>query len=216
MKVFDLSHEIHPAMTVFPGSPPPELTEVARVESQGYAERRLCFSTHMGTHLDVPAHMEAGGPDLDRLPLDRFCGRARVADVSMVAGRCVEMTDLADVVTHLPALDFLLLHTGQDRHWHSGRYFEPFPVLSPACARQLTEFGLKGLGIDAISVDPLDSTTHPVHHALFGAGMIVVENLTRLAPLVGQEFLFCALPLKIRAGDGSPVRAAALIHEPAE
>ncbi|MBN2433400.1 MAG: cyclase family protein [Acidobacteria bacterium] len=213
MKVLDLSHEIHPAMTVFPGSAPPELTELARVDQQGYAERRLCLSTHMGTHLDVPAHMEAGGSSLDRIALDRFCGPARVADVSGIVGRCVEMADLAQTVERLPAVDFLLLHSGWDRHWHSERYFEDFPVLSAACTRRLTELGLLGIGVDAISVDPLDSATHEIHHLLFGAGMIIIENLTNLRPLLGRDFLFCALPLKIRAGDGSPVRAAALFPE---
>ena len=41
----------------------------------------------------------------------------------------------------------------------------------------------------------------------------VVENLTNLDKLLGKDFTFVALPLKIKGGDGSPVRAVALLDE---
>ena len=74
----------------------------------------------------------------------------------------------------------------------------------------MSEFARKGIGIDAISIDPIDSRDLPVHKLLLGAGLIVVENLTGLEVLP-QSFDFMALPLKIAEADGSPVRAAALL-----
>jgi kynurenine formamidase len=46
---------------------------------------------------------------------------------------------------------------------------------------------------------------------LFGAGLILIENLTGLEQLIGKPFLFSCLPLKLDQGDGSPVRAVAIL-----
>ena len=48
-----------------------------------------------------------------------------------------------------------------------------------------------------------------MHIKLLGAGIILVENLTNLAGLIGQTVEFFAFPLKMADGDGSPVRAVA-------
>ena len=56
---------------------------------------------------------------------------------------------------------------------------------------------LKGLGGDMISFDEMNSTTMDVHKMFLAKDMILVENLTELAPLTGREFVFSCLPLKI-------------------
>jgi kynurenine formamidase len=110
------------------------------------------------------------------------------------------------------ACDFLLLHTGWSRHWGRPAYFEGFPVCSPALARQLAAMPLKGVGVDAISVDAVEAADLPNHHRLLGAGKIIIENLTGLAAVAGKKFRLVCFPLKIAAGDGSPVRAVAILE----
>ena len=51
---------------MYPGTEPPTLSEATTVERDGFAETRLCFYSHTGTHIDAPAHMLRGGPTLDR------------------------------------------------------------------------------------------------------------------------------------------------------
>jgi len=41
--------------------------------------------------------------------------------------------------------------------------------------------------------------------------MVIIENLARLEPLIGKEFIFSCLPLKIVDADGSPIRAVAIV-----
>ena len=80
-------------------------------------------------------------------------------------------------------------------------------------ARYLVSCGLKGVGTDAISVDPVEAGHLPVHRVLLGAGMVIVENL-RLKELAGERRVrFYALPLKYRNADGAPVRAVAEIPD---
>jgi kynurenine formamidase len=73
--------------------------------------------------------------------------------------------------------------------------------------------GLKGLGVDAISLDPTDSRDYAVHHIILGSGMVAVENLTNLEKLPESGFIFIGLPLRFPAGDGSPLRAVAVIGQ---
>jgi kynurenine formamidase len=40
-----------------------------------------------------------------------------------------------------------------------------------------------------------------------------IENLCNLDKVVGKRFTFIMLPLKIRKGTGSPIRAIALVAE---
>jgi kynurenine formamidase len=83
--------------------------------------------------------------------------------------------------------------------------------LSGNAADWICGFGLKGLGVDTISVDPPQAPGLPVHRRLLEQQMILVENLNRLQGLPQSGFTFFALPLRIQDGDGSPVRAVAMI-----
>ena len=61
-----------------------------------------------------------------------------------------------------------------------------------------------------MAVDAGGTKENPAHHALLGNEVYVVENLKNLDRLP-PFCLFVALPLKIRGGSGSPVRAIALV-----
>jgi kynurenine formamidase len=62
-----------------------------------------------------------------------------------------------------------------------------------------------------ISVDPVDTVDFSNHKIFFGHEMLIVENLANLDKLEGKEFAISCLPLNIERGDGSPVRAFAII-----
>lgn len=209
--VVDLSHPFAVGMPVYPGCAGPEIGVAHTVERDGFAELRVAFHTHTGTHIDAPAHMLAGAATLEDLGAGWFVGRAAVLEV---AGRsAIDAAFLEGQGSALAGCDFVLFHTGWDRHWGTPAYFEGFPVLDPAAARWLAGRGLKGVGFDAISVDPVGSTTFDNHLLLFRAGLISIENLTGLAPLAGRSVLFSCLPLRLPGADGCPVRAVAILED---
>ena len=49
---------------------------------------------------------------------------------------------------------------------------------TPMAMLSRAEAGLRGVGMDTISPDPVDSKELPVHSIFLGAGMIIIENLT--------------------------------------
>lgn len=205
MKVIDLTHTIHQDMQVFPGTEPPRLTVGNTIERDGFRETALFLYSHTGTHMDAPAHMLSSAAELDKLPASFFCGRAAVipcrGQITMAEiNACRDIADKAD---------FILFHTGQDALWGSEGYFDA-PVPDKDAIRYAVESGKKGVGIDCMSVDPMDGPM-PNHLMLFNAGMVIVENLCNLAEISGQLVEFLALPLKYANADGAPVRAVAIL-----
>jgi kynurenine formamidase len=211
MKLIDLSHPLFDSMPVYPGSESPVFETVATVGHEGYAEKRISFFSHTGTHLDAPSHILSRGLSLDLLPVDQFAGSASVLDFSSYSGQTIDVDDLMPYRYLIQKSNFVLIHTGWSRHWGQAAYNTGYPVLSGNAADWICGFGLKGLGVDAISVDPPLAPGFPVHRRLLEQQIIVIENLTRLQDLPQSGFSFFALPLRIQDGDGSPVRAIAMI-----
>jgi kynurenine formamidase len=208
-RIVDLSWPIEPGGPSFPGDPSFGWTLAGDYASHGYRDRVLRLHSHTATHVDAPAHVLPGGRTLDRLPVDRFFGPACVADVR--GAMDIRTKLLAPYQDILAQCDFVLLRTGMEKCWGSREYFESWPGLSPEAAQWLCGLGLKGVGVDAPSVDAPEAAGLPAHRALLESNMIVVENLRRLDELPAQGFFLSVLPLPITEADGSPVRAAGLI-----
>src|SRR5207302_11106320 len=95
------------------------------------------------------------------------------------------------------------------------------PGMAEDVADLLLERRVRAVGSDTVScgaafVDgrPIEGAPAPqgcwLHAKLLRAGVLLVENLRNLERLP-DECLFAALPLPIRDGSGSPVRAVAFV-----
>jgi len=210
MQTIDLSHMIHTAMPVFPGDEPANLRRTRHVNKDGFAQTAIFMSSHVGTHVDCAAHLFTDAPGLDWLGPDNFTGWAAVVDLTGLAAPRIDQPGLAHLAD-IDGLDFVLLRTGWDRHWKTGQYYQgEFPTLTETAARFLGGLGLKGIGLDTPSPDPVKSVDLPAHHILFDHGLVIVENLTRLGELPPQDFVFSCLPLRLKDGEASPVRAVGM------
>lgn len=214
MRIIDLSWPVAPGMPMFPGDPPVTLTPMGRLETHGFVSHLASLPAHSGTHMDAPAHVARGGAALADLPLARFAGPGAVLDLRARPGLAVTEDDLAPLLAPLSAYTatpaFLLLRTGDEDRWADSAYYTAGAHLTPGAARLLGALsGLSGIGLDAGSADPLSATELPAHHALLDAGLVIVENLRGLGQLPARGFTFLCLP--VLGGDGSPVRAAALL-----
>jgi arylformamidase len=59
--------------------------------------------------------------------------------------------------------------------------------------------------MDYLSVEAFDSTSHEVHHALLGAGVVALEGVDLREAPPGEYLLVCA-PLKLAGAEGAPAR----------
>jgi kynurenine formamidase len=209
MRVLDLTHLINEQITVYPGTEKPVFE---KIDVDGYRELKMHMFTHTGTHIDAPYHIIRDAPTLDRLPFESFIGSAIVVDCKALAGKQIGLEFLRKFEKQIAITDFLLLKSGWSDKWGSDDYFYDFPTLTIESAEWLTNFKLKGIGLDCISLDIVNSHELLNHHIVLGKGMVIIENLTNLDILPDEGFIFQCFPLKIESADGSPVRALAVLN----
>lgn len=210
MKIIDLSQLIKEGMPVYPGTEGPKLTQATTVLKDGFAEKLLNMYSHTGTHIDAPCHIYNGEKSLDQFSVEKFVGKAMVIDVENEVE--ISLDILKEKELEIEKVDFILFRSGWDRYWGKEEYFGEFPSLTKEAALWLITKGLKGIGIDAISLDKMADEHLPIHKILLKEDYVFIENLKNLDKLKGKEFIFSCLPLKIEDADGSPVRAIAIVE----
>lgn len=208
MRVIDLSHIIKTNMTTYTKDEKPEIYNIATIEKDGFNEKNLNIYTHTGTHIDAPSHMINKGKTIDEFNINEFIGIAIIIDISSI--KEVTLKEIMKYEDKIINCDFVILKTGYEKYWGSKEYFNNYPSLTEDAAKWLCDFNLKGIGIDAISIDKFDSIDFEIHNIILSRGKLIIENLTNLDSVNREEFTLVATPLKIEDGDGSPVRAVAI------
>lgn len=205
MKYIDLSHTFNTTMSLYPNSNPPIIEQIASVKENGYHMTRYDITTHLGTHLDAPAHMIEGGKFIHEVPIDAFQGKGIVID-------CRNQTEIGlDLLQgKIEKYDVVLLYSGWEHKFFEESYYYDYPVLTKEAAEYIVSSSIKIVGVDYFSVDTIDSKTYDVHQILLGNDLILYENLCHLSQLIGVEFHFYGFPVLVEA-DGFPVRPVAAI-----
>ncbi|HKE27324.1 MAG TPA: cyclase family protein [Bryobacteraceae bacterium] len=112
--------------------------------------------------------------------------------------------------------DVVLLRTGWAQYFEDARKFIAEvhgPGPGRAGAEWLSARGIFAAGSDTVAFEKVPDANMPVHvHLLVERGIHIIEclNLEELAAARIYEFLFVALPLKIRGATASPVRPVAV------
>ncbi|MCB2228689.1 MAG: cyclase family protein [Desulfarculaceae bacterium] len=114
--------------------------------------------------------------------------------------------------------DAVLIRTGWIQHFSDPQKYigheHGAPGLVESGARWLADKGVKFVGSDTSALEKTPSPGLPVHGILLvenGIHIMEVLNLEELAADKAADFLFIALPLKIRGGTGSPIRPIAVV-----
>lgn len=219
--VVDLSHPIRAGLVTYPGLPAPEITSfLTREDSRAtyapgteFAMDVITMIGNTATYLDAPFHRYADGPDLAGLDLSTLVGlRAEVfpvadawtADRRGIGPEAFVGRDLRGAA--------VLIHTGWDRHFGAPEYGRGAPFLTAEGAQALIDAGATLVGVDSVNIDDTESGgERPAHTLLLGAGVHVVEHLTRLGDLPASGALFTAAPPAVEGFGTFPVRAFAQV-----
>jgi len=229
LEIIDLSQEIFSGMPVFPGLPEVSITLHASHEQwEGItasdvvspAVNRLELGEHTGTHVDAISHMarQYRGQSIDAMPLAMFYTEGICLDLSHKGLReLIQPVDLGRALAgaglEIKQGDTVLLYTDHYRRafgtddWHHG------PGISSDAARWLGEREVAAFGVETPAPGVRRVSNREVHHICGELGFTHYENLINLYQLIGRgRFRFIGLPLKIRGGTGSPVRAIAVFE----
>lgn len=215
MKIIDLTHTISEDMPVYPGTEPPKLQTANTYEKDGFKETLITMFSHTGTHMDAPAHIFPGRTTLDEFPITQFVGKGLVIDCTdLNEGQIITMDYINPVRDKADAAEFIIFYMGWDKHWGTDAYFGDYPYIDEEVTQYIIDSKKKGVGLDAIGIDPISDGKLSIHHRLFAENeIVVIENLANLGQVGSEIFIFCALPLKYCSSDGAPIRAIAILED---
>ncbi|MEZ4726373.1 MAG: cyclase family protein [Caldilineaceae bacterium] len=200
-------------LTLYHGMRGVEIHPHTRIATDGYNTTNLHLYSHAGTHMDAPRHFLDGGATIDQWDLHKCIGPAQVIDLSAVApNQLITVADVAPQAHRISAGARVLLRTDWDAHAALPDYRTHFPRISRELAHWFVERGVWLVGVQTPSVASLADREElrDVHQILLRGQIVIVECLANLAQLP-PEVTLIALPLKVQAGDGSPVRAVAMV-----
>ena len=216
-QLIDLSHTVENGMITYKGLPAPLICDYLSREASRklYAEGtefqigRIDMVANTGTYLDSPFHRYADGKDLSELPLTSLANLDAVVVRAKDRGeRAISKAAFADLDVRGKAV---LVHTGWDRHWRTDPYFEGHPFLTTDAAEYLADAGAVLVGIDSYNIDDTADGRRPVHSTLLRREIPIVEHLRGLGELPDDEFMFFAVPIKVKGFGTFPVRAFAVL-----
>ena len=127
-----------------------------------------------------------------RFPLQRTVNLPGIVVDATSAGRAIG-PDLLD--GHELEGRAVLIHTGWSRHFGTPAYGSGHSFVTERAAQRLVDGGAVLVGIDSLNIDDIATGARPIHTALLGSGVAIVEHLTGLDRLPPSGFRFFAAEL---------------------
>lgn len=215
MKTFiDLTYNLAEDTPMWPGETSPEIWDSKILEKDGYSVQSICFSNHVGTHLDAPSHFIKGGLTLDQIPLETLIGKAVILDLTYKReGDIITRPDLEVFQDRFGQSSRILLKTGWDCKFRIGHFFDHFPCLTLEAAQYLASTRPLLLGMDTPSPSPTGDPDEGIHKTLLGAGILHLEALRNLTLIKQDECELIVLPPLFKGFSGGPCRVVAVLEE---
>jgi len=189
-------------MLTFPGDPPFKIDSFfSRSKGDPFELALMSIGSHLGMHVDPPAHYPDGGATVDQIPLEIMIGPGIVLDMtgrSRIDRQAPEKSDLQDHIR-------VLFKTDNSRLLLANKFHEDYTHLTEDGALRLVEEGVRLVGTDYFSIEKYRNPGAPVHTILLKAGVLIVETLGLSEIPTGPCEIYC-LPLKIQGADGAPAR----------
>ncbi len=181
---------------------------------------RLELGEHTGTHVDAINHMarQYRGQSIDTMPLMMFYTEGICLDLSHK--RPLDLIEPADLERALSEAgleikqgDTVLLYADHYRRAFGTDAWNKGPGVSIDAARWLGRQKIAAFGVETMSPGVAGVSNKEVHRICGELGFTHYENMINVYQLIGRgRFRFIGLPLKIRGGTGSPVRAVAVFE----
>jgi len=155
-RIYDLSQPVFTNCPQYPDKNPrpAQVRLFYMLAVQGVNKEIVELSTHTGTHCDAPYHFFADGATIDQVPLENYIGRATMLDLrGKKPGSAIEREEVERLSKRLASGDIVLLNTGWGhKRANTKEFLTEYVYLSGEAAQYLVGRGVKGVGIDAVSL----------------------------------------------------------------
>ncbi len=202
MKIYDVSLEISENMPVYKNKKEkkPKIS-ITRTLKHGSNESRLEIDSHAGSHVDAPYHILGNGKTIEKMNLEKFMGKAIVFDFTKIKNSITKKT-FENSKIKIKKDDIILLKT---KNKMEKPFDFNFVYLEKSGAEYLASRKIKAVGIDSLGIER-SQPNHETHKLLLSRNIPIFEGLD-LSKIKQGKYFFHGLPLKIKKGDASPVRA---------
>ena len=229
VEIIDLSQDIYDGMPVFNGLPDVRIEiHSTHEEWEGIEDPLIKTSSvlkmelgeHTGTHVDALNHMgkEFVGQSIDTMPLSMFYTEGFCLDFThkglseLITSREIDAS-LKNSGLTIKKGDTVLLCTNHFKRFFGTDNWKNGPGITAEAAHWLGKQEISAFGVETMSPGVPKVSNKEVHQICGKFGFTHYENMINLDKLIGRgRFRFIALPLKIRGGTGSPVRAVAVFE----
>lgn len=228
-EIIDLSQEIFAGMPVYKDLPQVKISihnshedwnGIKNPASNTPAVHKLELGEHTGTHVDAINHMaiQHKGKSIDTMPLSMFYTEGICLDFShkglkeLIEPKEIEKACIKHGL-EINKEDTVLLYTDHYRKHFNDENWGNGPGLSIESARWLGAKGIAAFGVETMTPGIPGISNREVHYICGDLNFTHYENMINLHQLIGRgRFRFIGLPLRIRGGTGSPVRAVAVFE----
>ena len=176
--------------------------KVTRTLKKGANESKLEIDLHTGTHADAYFHMLARGKKINKIHLEKFTGNCIILDLTKVKNNKITISNFKKNKIKIFKNDIVLLKT---RNKILKKFNKNFTYLEITGANYLANKKIKLVGIDNLGIER-NQPNHKTHKILFKCNIPIIEGL-ELSRIKQGRYFFIGLPLKIKDGDASPIRA---------
>ena len=201
-RIFDISMPLSADTPVWPGGERFKLSPVKNMRDHGVNESSICLNVHTGTHLDAPYHFFESGKRAGDIPLEIMVGIAVVIEYH---GKSHITPDFLETV-RFPAGCTKILFKTRNSSVATRLFTKDFTAVSAEAAEWIVQKGIRLVGIDYLSIQPIDEPDNRTHKLLLNNNVAILEGLC-LKDVIPGVYTLVALPLKISDAEGVPVRA---------
>lgn len=228
VRVVDLSTPLEERMPVFATIPNPEIERVLAAAADGITSHHVTMSTHVGTHIDAPAHIIPGGKLIDDYPMSKYVGDGVALDLSYLEpGDEIRRDDFQAFDDAIEDGDVVMCHTGwSTKRGLTDEYLFEYPYFGEDAGLYLQERNAKAVGIDSLSAGGFDESlpnqepvaetpTEVSHMRLLEDDILPIEVVNNLDVVLdgadSRRAFFFYPPINIARVEAGPVRPIALV-----
>ena len=189
-KFYDLSQPVYDHCPGWPTYEPTVVRYEATYEKDRFNAEQIRLNSHTGTHLDAPFH---------------FFPQAKQG---------IDASHLEPYADKIHEGSIVLFDTGwNEKRSFDKEYTNDWPYLTGEGAEWLKVKGIKGVGIDTLSMGGwYEGTGRPCHEALLSGGIWILEEISIPDELAKLESCYLmAFPIKLKGFSGGPARAVAAV-----
>ena len=221
-KIIDLSHTLEEGIPSFPTHTKYYHLDANQINDPAHMSQILMHE-HNGTHVDAPAHYIKTGPKnkhfMEYVNPIHLIGSAVHINLNKYKKKLVTLPIIKEWEKKnfiIKKNDIVIFNFGWHKKWKIGtkgkEYIKNWPGLDKLSSEYLLQKRITAVGTDTLGLDCSGSISIPAHTTFLINNILIMENLNNL-DVLPSRFNFIAIPLKIKKGTASPIRALAFIDK---